>query len=362
MKTLRTLSLLFLLLPAALYAQNPTITSVSPASGPASGGTQVAITGTNLGLPPGFACILPCPARVSFGTSEVAVIEETNTRLVAVTPAHEAATVAVTVKTGDGRSVTVPAAFTYIGGAEAQYEALLLPVYLDGTVPGNKGSLWKTDFWIRNAGSANVALAPWVCPEGTVCLPVFPLTRPLLPGETLKNLPAMFRPPTNNPARLLYVERSGLPFVHTALRVYDASREGLNAGTDLPIVRNSELRTRGFQLLNVPADARFRQHLRVYDLANTQSRFRVSIYENTTGTSTAQPIHQTELAASTNDSGEFRVAPAYAEIASIQDLLGTSNAQSLRVEIEPLTAGSRFWAFISVTNNDTQFVTLVTPN
>jgi hypothetical protein len=33
----------------------------------------------------------------------------------------------------------------------------------------------------------------------------------------------------------------------------------------------------------------------------------------------------------------------------------------VRIEITPLTAGSRYWSFASVTSNETQIVTLVTP-
>lgn len=35
--------------------------------------------------------------------------------------------------------------------------------------------------------------------------------------------------------------------------------------------------------------------------------------------------------------------------------------QSARIEVQPLTAGSRYWAVVSLTNNETQLVTLVTP-
>ena len=359
MKHARLVALLLSLSPVALFAQ--TITSVTPASGPAAGGTEVTIRGSGLGLPPGFACVLPCPAKVSFGGTEVTVREESDTRLVAISPAHTAGTVDVTVKTGDGRLATAPNAFTYTGQIETQYDALLLPVYLDGTVPGNKGSAWKTDFWLRNAGPEITHLAPWSCPPIEVCLPVFPLTYAVQPGETIHNLPAQFRAPSSNPARLLYVERNR-GRVTTNLRVVDTSREALNAGTDLPVVPESQMRTATISLLNVPADSRFRQHLRIYDLAGNESRFRVRIYENFAGSGSAPPLAQLEVTATTTDTGAFRTKPAYTEVPNIQELLPAFAPQSLRVEVEPLTAGSRFWAFVSVTNNDTQAVTLVTPN
>ncbi|HEX8152273.1 MAG TPA: hypothetical protein VF698_04060, partial [Thermoanaerobaculia bacterium] len=65
---------------------------------------------------------------------------------------------------------------------------------------------------------------------------------------------------------------------------------------------------------------------------------------------------------STAETGDFRSQAAYGEIPSLQALLPALSPSALRLEIEPLTPGSRYWAFVSVTNNDTQLVTVVTPN
>jgi hypothetical protein len=34
---------------------------------------------------------------------------------------------------------------------------------------------------------------------------------------------------------------------------------------------------------------------------------------------------------------------------------------AVQIEVEPMTSGSTFWTFVSVTNNTTQQLTLVTP-
>ena len=58
----------------------------------------------------------------------------------------------------------------------------------------------------------------------------------------------------------------------------------------------------------------------------------------------------------------FRSEAAYAQL-DITDLLKLRKAWPAvaRVEIVPRTPGSRYWAFVSLTNNQTQLVTLVTP-
>ena len=52
--------------------------------------------------------------------------------------------------------------------------------------------------------------------------------------------------------------------------------------------------------------------------------------------------------------------PGYGEV-NPAVIPGVSKDALLRVEIVPLTAGLRYWAFASVTNNATQHVTTVTP-
>lgn len=365
MKRVFLLSLLILLvsLPVAAQTPAPVIASVQPAAGPTSGGTMVVITGSNLGLPPNFSCILPCPAMVRFGSSEVAAIEESNTSLTVRTPPNAVGVVDVSVRTGDNRTATAPGAFTYITDREAGYTTFLLPIYNDGDVTGAHGSLWRTEFWIRNNGKSAVALAPWDCPLGTVCPAVVPLTRPLNPNENLKGLPVFFRPPSGNPGRVLFVSNEGARDVAASLRLWDVSREAGDAGTEIPVIEESELLTGTAHLISVPLSGRFRLMLRVYDVANSEARFRVRIYGQETGVHSGSPIDEFELTATTTDPGPFRSQPAYAQRSGIEDILNlpTIFPEKLRIEVEPLTAGSVFWTFVAVTNNDTQRVTLVTP-
>jgi hypothetical protein len=88
----------------------PTVTSVTPASGPTSGGTTLTITGT------GFVT----GATVSVGGSAatgVTVVDSTT--LTATTPAHAAGAVSLAVTIPGGQSATMAAAFTYVGPAPA---------------------------------------------------------------------------------------------------------------------------------------------------------------------------------------------------------------------------------------------------
>ncbi len=88
----------------------PTISSVSPSSGPVWGGTAVAISGTN------FAS----GATVQFGDRPAsAVTVNSSTSLTATTPFYEGfeGAVNVQVTNSDGQSASLPNGFTYLGPA-----------------------------------------------------------------------------------------------------------------------------------------------------------------------------------------------------------------------------------------------------
>ena len=367
MKLIPRLSLLCLLVTLPLLAQSQAgpvvIETIQPSVGSTEGGELVTITGTGLTLPDNFACLVPCPTTVRFGTATVEAIHEEDTRVTVRTPAHAAGVVDVTVRTGDGRSATKENAFTFVAETEPGYASFLLPVYLDGTVHGERGSMWTTEFWIRNNGTRNANLAPWICPDGQACLPVVPLTRALLPNENLRNLPAMPQAPSANPGRMLYVSRSEADFVSASLRVWDISRDAHDAGAQLPIIRDEDMLTSTANLMSVPLQQNFRLHLRIYDTAWKESSFRVRVYAQNEGVDHSPALlKDLTLPATTTDNGPFRIRPAYAEYTAFADLLDLDIPLSrLRIEVEPLTPGSIFWTFVAITNNDTQRLTIVTP-
>lgn len=94
----------YLLTPATTAAA-PAVASVTPESGPAGGGTNVTITGTN------FAG----GAGVTFGaTAATNVVVVDATTITADTPAHTAGSVDVVVTNPDGQSGALAGGFTYV--------------------------------------------------------------------------------------------------------------------------------------------------------------------------------------------------------------------------------------------------------
>jgi mono/diheme cytochrome c family protein len=92
--------------PSTLPA--PTLTSISPISGPAGGATSVTLTGT------GFQS----DATVALdGVNCSALVVVSPTEITCVTGAHAAATVAVTITNPDNQSATESGAYTYTAAA-----------------------------------------------------------------------------------------------------------------------------------------------------------------------------------------------------------------------------------------------------
>lgn len=355
----KALLILVLSFHAFALAAQPVVTAITPASGPASGGTEVTITGSQ--LLPRVQCFDPCPATVTFGEVTVTVTHETETQLTVVTPAHRPGTVDVLVHVAGEQPVRLAAAFAFDGGPEAGYEPVLLPIYFPGTIEGAHGSRWQADLWIRNGSNETALLAPWPCPPDEACPATIPLTYSLLPGRHLRGLSPHFQV-DSNPGHLLWVSRDTVDDVAFSLRFADTARGELNGGTDMPVVRERDLHLDSLNLLNVPMTHDYRVLLRLYETAYRDSSFRIAFYAYD-ASGVQRVLYQDELGITNPQDGPFRTESGYLQydVTRLLDMDSTAWPETIHVEITPLKPGSRFWAMASVTNNDTQLVTLVTP-
>lgn len=361
MKPVRALLLCSFFLATATLAQTPVIRSIAPPYGPTAGGTQVKITGESLAMEGTPLCPVPCLTRVLFGGQPGAVVGGTAQELTVTAPAHASGAVDVSVVLPNDAEAVRINGFTYADSAEDLYVRVLLPVYLDQPVAGGQGSRWETDFWIYNHGLERVLLAPYACPNDAVCpigAPDWDSSARVEPRSAVHGVPGLFRPPVATPGRFLYYTKNGVGNLDFHLRIRDSSRDATNAGTEIPVVHESDLRTSTLHLINIPMDSRFRQTLRIYDGALPPTRFAVRVYDFASNALLAS----TTVEAVSPDVGLFRDLPPLAQIPDLRGLLpGRTAAGAVRVEVEPLSSGSHFWAFVSVTNNETQQATLVTP-
>lgn len=308
--------------------------SIAPASGPTSGGTRVTIT--QLGGTFGPADF------VRFAGVDAVTTRTSSTTLVAVTPENVPGDAVVELVSGD-TTLQLGHDFTYEGPAPAKYTRILLPLYIP-PVSGAHGSEFHTDLTLR---ARNDLVVHGI---DTNCYPVPQCLKSDRRVEIQPNV--ILRPETfdyelhaGTPGRFVYIEKAHLPSLTASLRVHDVTRSELNYGTEIPVVpEDAFIPVDGeIVLLNVPTSEQFRSMLRIY------SSVAQTILVNIAGVERA--VHLTK-SPSVNH-------PAFAAVSDFPTGLGPID---VLVSLPPGAAeNAPFWAFISVTNNETQLITTITP-
>ena len=147
------------------------------------------------------------------------------------------------------------------------------------------------------------------------------------------------------------------PAVTAHLRVQDVSRQSETWGTEIPVVRESDALTGATDLMDIPLGPEFRSLLRIYDFAPGVHAVRMRMFRlpDEMEPADADPlIAEWELTLGHGGDPRF---PGYAQLMLPTTVVG----ERVRAEIAPLAEGMRFWAFVSVTNNATQHITVITP-
>ena len=242
---------------------------------------------------------------------------------------------------------------------------ILIPIYFEQPVPGAYGSLWQSQFAIHNSSLCPYTIESCSPLPDLGCQLVGSQDAVLVRDETQTALPGRYPKPANGVAgAVVYIDGDVDPSQHCGtiddvedlsfqLRITDTSRSATNAGTEVPVVRESSFRTAPLQLLDVPADDRFRLVLRLFEMNLDRAGFTIRVFDQATNAL----LSRREVTTSTPPQGKARFQPGFAEIVD----LTTPHVGFVRVEVAPQTRGAAFWSYVSVTNNDSQQVTLVTP-
>lgn len=357
MNVAKTLVPLFFL-TSSIFA-GPVITSVTPREGPVTGGTTVQIHGT------GFSnnCVTCSPPfgdpEVLFGSRQALDVRYVSPNLLeAVTPPNIPGDVSVTVQQADGSDPnhsTLQNAFTYTGDVLEGYEPLLFPIF-QPPVPGRHGSEFRTTAHIWNKHlNAPVVLYG----VDTTCSLAGPPIDPTQPYavQARDNFETRLYPECSDTiGRILWVPKGDRSIV-ASLRVYETSKQSENHGVEIPVARLEDFDDESIALLGVPRDPKFRLKLRVYSFGTTAANF-VNVSFN--GRGVQLPLRR----------GATMFEPHYAEwddfaaIPTVPQLPGET--MTVLVDVPRDTGGvhipgTPIWAFITVTNNETQHITTITP-
>lgn len=218
----------------------------------------------------------------------------------------------------------------------SEFARVLLPVTIEEAA-GALGSRWTSELWVHSNTDAGVVIQPLRLSD------FLPIRK-----ESLR-LPIFYRD-AGAPAQFLFVTRELLPLVHFNLRVRDLSRQSETWGTEIPVVRDEEFRSGPMFLLPLPGGDAFRSMLRVYGFDGAEGLVRVRVI----AIAGDRVIMSTVLSLQASSSPYL---PTYAQTSLPQGAAG----ESVRIDVEPVTEGFKIWTFVSITHNETQHVTTLTP-
>jgi hypothetical protein len=244
--------------------------------------------------------------------------------------------------------------FSVSVGSADEWSRILIPV-TSTNIPGFGGSLWKTDISVL-ADAQRLEYLPARCVYVSDS-PCFLASRqPLDFRQTAFVWP-------NRSAQFVYMRASDESKFHLNARVYDVSRQTETAGTEMPLPREREFTADRIMLLNIPVRPEYRHTLRVYDLDGRDgARITVSLYANGEEQPRAVATETLRLQ-SLQERLTTALLPAFPAQAQLDlgSLLPLQGLDSLRLEVKPADQGVRIWGFVSITNNDTHHVTVVSP-
>jgi IPT/TIG domain len=329
------------------------IESVTPNTGPVSGGTEVIIKIS------GFGACNPCPPvaapyRVFFGGQRATSVQRLDQNTVAATtPEHFPGSVRVQVELPghpQPNYAELDNAFTYTGAIGQAFEPLLFPILMR-PVRGAFGSEFRTEGRIANQGHSPLS----VYGLDSRCFLADP---PMIPDRPFELMPFAVWPmypecaPEGVTGRVLWVPRGRVGNLAANVRVYEQSKQAENHGVEMPVVRERDFRGDRILFINVPAGPRFRLTLRVYTLGTNGQLLRASMGSENV------PLPFTQ------SSDPFTPSVAVVQLPS--ERFATGSTQTVTIEAPsvgiPLPPPIDFWAFITVTNNDTQHITTITPH
>jgi hypothetical protein len=278
--------------------------------------------------------------------------------IVVTVPPHPAGRADISVRSADSSSMqTYRAVLRFVDPDAAPdpaiVERILVPILYDG--PGAFGSRWVTEATIMNRDwfTRPFQWYPFRPCSGAQCGTAVPWL------ETV-SLSSMFgqRPQ----GLLLFVDRNdSAKRIHFSSIIRNVNNEG-SFGTEVPIVRENDFLTVDALMPNVTWGPNARAMLRIYGVDGVLEHFYVDVqakgkapesiqFERLPSPCAAVPCNSDQPAFAAIDLAAAFPRYFAANPGRIDVAVRTNDASNIR----------RFWAFVTVTHNATQNVTVITP-
>jgi hypothetical protein len=348
----------FLLVLFAVHAvAAPSITRIDPLEGFTYGPTHVTIEGT------GFT---DGAVEVFFDDVKATVLSVTPTviRVLALPSANGAPRQSgfadVTVRVAGSGEAILSDAFDFHPSAQPgreDYDVVLVPL-TSSNVPGAHGSTWSSELRIFNASHIPLRL-----PGPEEVIQELPYDPAVVVGRHETKQVFLNQRQAGVDGAFLYVPKPLAYAPKMSLRVRDTSKNAASLGTDIPVV--SALDAGGdLTLIDIPVASQYRATLRIYSFTEAPMQIGVTIYPEDGLTAIDQ--YTVRLHGIVNV--EYDPFPAHPAYIALDPLTPAVRAAGDRVRIELTNYHQNLspppppiWAFVSITNNETQQVTAVMP-
>lgn len=230
----------------------------------------------------------------------------------------------------------------------------LLPVVLRD-YSGRYDSLWTTRLFMYNGTSTELSYLPnWVAIQDLnepyqISLPPRSTAQPYVRGSH-----------PGSQGVVMYVRAPGdSGYIHPRLELMEVSSGMPSNVVEIPVLSERDFESETVQLVGVVRSATSRVMLRLYEVELVpHSQFSVKLFLRVENQEDLL-VAQTQLDIDASYGYFYKFAPGYAALDF--DALAPYDG-TYRIEVTSLTAGTKFWAFASITNNRTQDITLVTPS
>jgi hypothetical protein len=243
----------------------------------------------------------------------------------------------------------------------ADYTPVLVPL-VSHFRPGAHGSVWDSELFVFNGSHLQLRMLGAMEDTG-IPAPVDPAVRvDARAGRTVSLYPL-----DAFDGAFLYVPNTMVSTTKMSLRVRDTSQNATSLGDDVPVVRIDQAADH-LTIIDVPVDPDYRATLRIYGFTPAPMQVGVTVYHERSLT----PLAQFEADLNgivTVVFDPFPVQPAYIAFDPLPAAVRAA-ATGTRVRIEitnfddcctPPLPVAPIWAFVSLTNNETNQVTIVTP-
>jgi hypothetical protein len=352
-----TITFASLLLAVSAFS-DPVITSITPNVGAVAGGTKVIIKGS------GFSdnCIICSPPlsvapEVFFYETRAASVKFIDsTTLEVIAPAHPPAKVSIRVRQLDGSNpVTIANAFEFMGDPNDAFDPILFPIFT-APVRGAFDSEFHTRARLWNESEFETAM---LYGRDTACYLFNPHLDGLIPLELQPGgIDQVMLPDCSTSIGRVFWVAKDKDTIAANLRVTDVTRQATSHGVEIPVVHKNDFTNGRVSLLGVPIDAKFRNTLRIYSLVRGRQDVIVQI-GNQTRQLTLQPaadVFQPAYAQFSDCPLPADMPPGQQTVRVVVDAIPPCPICPLPHVLPPV------WAFITVTNNETQQITTITPN